>query len=154
MTAAVLAVLGLVALAAPSAAAAQTADDTPWTAIVSGGETVVDLPNLEGMSLVTLGIGGTFQLTGAHPAAMLDIALPARGGIQPGTAYAPVRFAITWKEAGVVCTAAPGLQVTLDAVGPVRGRYEGPVRCRSRADARVTFDAAVSGVLHARGRRR
>jgi hypothetical protein len=147
-------------LMCPPAAAGQTstarkgarARVVPWTVVVSGGEQVVDLPDLEGGALVTLVIGRALQLTGAHREGKLDIALPARDGLTPGS-YAPVKFAITWNEANVICSSAPGLQVTITATDPVRGTYQGPVRCRSRADASVAFDASVSGVLQARGRR-
>jgi len=145
--------MGPLVVAGQTRTARMEARAVPWTVVVSGGEQVVDLPNLEGGALVTLAVGAAFQLTGAHPAGKLDIALPARSGLTPGS-YAPVKFAITWTDANVICLSAPGLQVTITAVDPLRGRYEGPVRCRSRADARVAFDAAVSGVLHARGRRR
>ncbi len=151
MTAAGLVALGLATAAGLGAAARQPADPR-WTAVVRGGEQVVDLPDLAGRTLVTLGVGPAFQITGASSKGKLDIALPARGGLTPGT-FAPVKFAITWNEANVICSSAPGLQVTISATGPVRGTYQGPVRCRSRAGTSVAFDASVSGVLQARGRR-
>ncbi len=132
------------------AATARNARPVPWSIVVEGGESVIDLPDDEGLVLIPLKIGRVMQFAGAGKAARLDVSLPVEGPLDARTYQRGVKLVVNWSGASAQCVNAPDLTVTVTSVDPIQAHYAGSISCHSLRDPGTTFEATASGVLNAR----
>ena len=116
--------------------------DRGWSLVVETNALGVDLPPIQGTSIMVQSLGYQFQVLGQNPS---DLKIVLGAISEPGD-YSPSLFTAAWDSPDYRCAGAgEEMVVSLESLDPAVGTFSGLVRCHPDGDPSEKGEVAVSG---------